>query len=76
MENGQKEVFPNADIGDIKWDLSLTLLLSWIVVFITLSRSVRSLGKIMYVSATLPYAILITLLVWSLQLKDANERVM
>ena len=68
-----KVVFPNANIGDIKWDLSLTLLLAWIFVFACVSRSIRSLGKVVYVTATLPYAILIALLVRGVLFESAND---
>ena len=74
--NGSQLIFPNASIGDIKWDLSLTLLLAWIFVFACLSRSIRSLGKVLYVTATLPYAILVALLVRALLLETANDGIM
>ena len=63
--------FNNAMIGDIKWDLSLTLLLSWIIVFACLSRSIRSLGKAIYFTVGMSYAMLIALLIRSLLL-DAS----
>jgi hypothetical protein len=68
--------FPNfGDIGEIKWDLSLCLLLSWIVVFACLSRGIKSSGKIVYFTATFPYLILIILLVRVLLLDGAYEGV-
>ena len=65
-------VFHNAMIGDIKWDLSLTLLLSWIVVFACLSRSIKSLGKVIYLTVSLSFAILVALLIQSILLEGSN----
>ena len=65
-------VFHNAMIGDIKWDLSLTLLLSWIVVFACLSRSIKSLGKVIYLTVPLSFAILVALLIQSILLEGSN----
>ena len=68
--------FPNfGEIGEIKWDLSLTLLLSWIIVFICLSKGIKSSGKVVYFTATFPYVILIILLVRVLLLDGAYEGV-
>lgn len=61
------------DIGEIKWDLSLCLLLSWIVVFACLSKGIKSSGKVVYFTATFPYLILLVLLVRGLLLEGASE---
>ena len=69
-------VFSEAgNIGEIKWDLSLCLLLSWIIVFVCLSRGIKSSGKVVYFTATFPYLILIILLVRGLLLEGAFEGV-
>ena len=34
------------DIGEIKWDLALCLLLSWIIVFACLAKGIKSSGKV------------------------------
>ena len=66
--------FPTfGDIGEIKWDLSLCLLLSWIVVFACLSKGIKSSGKVVYFTATFPYIILVVLLVRGLLLEGASE---
>lgn len=46
------------NIGDFQWHLCLVLLLSWIVLYLFVSRGVKSAGKAVYVTATLPYIIL------------------
>ena len=58
-------------IGDIHWDLTLCLLLSWIIVFLCLMKGVKSSGKVVYFTATFPYVILIALLVAGVQLPGA-----
>lgn len=46
------------EMGDFQWHLCLVLLLSWIVLFLFVSRGVQSAGKAVYVTATLPYIVL------------------
>ncbi|XP_064624664.1 sodium- and chloride-dependent glycine transporter 1-like [Lineus longissimus] len=51
------------NMGEVKWQLALCLLLAWIIVFLCLVRGVKSSGKVVYVTATFPYLVLIILLV-------------
>ncbi|XP_072040560.1 sodium- and chloride-dependent glycine transporter 1-like [Amphiura filiformis] len=51
------------DLGIIKWDLCLCFLLVWIVVYFCIIKGVKSSGKVVYFTATFPYAVLITLLI-------------
>ena len=60
-------------IGDIKWDLSLCVLLSWIIVFACLAKGIKSSGKVVYFTATFPYVILIILFIRGLFLEGAYE---
>ncbi|XP_068220138.1 sodium-dependent proline transporter-like isoform X2 [Palaemon carinicauda] len=60
-------------IGEIQWDLTLCLLLSWIIVFLCLMKGVKSSGKVVYFTATFPYVILIALLVVGVRLDGAVE---
>ncbi|XP_071545769.1 sodium-dependent proline transporter-like isoform X2 [Panulirus ornatus] len=59
------------DIGVIHWDLTLCLLLSWIIVFLCLMKGVKSSGKVVYFTATFPYFILIALLIVGVRLEGA-----
>lgn len=54
------------DLGGVKWDLALCLLLSWIIVVVCLMNGIKTSGKVVYFAATFPYVILITLMVTGL----------
>lgn len=53
------------DVNSISWKLVLCLLGSWTLVFLSVSRSISSLGKVAYFTALFPYVILAILLVVS-----------
>lgn len=61
------------DLGVIRWDLTLCLLASWVVVFLCLMKGVKSTGKVVYFTATFPYLVLIILLVKGATLPGAVE---
>ena len=74
--NGTMYALQNfGDIGEIKWDLSITLLASWIVVFACLSKGIKSSGKVVYFTATFPYVILLVLFGYGLTLDGAMDGV-
>ncbi|XP_013390683.1 sodium- and chloride-dependent neutral and basic amino acid transporter B(0+) isoform X2 [Lingula anatina] len=52
-----------SDLTGISWQLSLCLLLAWIIDFFCLFRSVKSSGKVVYFTAIFPYVVLIILLI-------------
>lgn len=64
------------DMGGIKWDLALCLLLSWTVVIVCLVKGIKTSGKVVYFAATFPYVILITLLVTGFCQKGAMDGVL
>ncbi|CAL4064796.1 unnamed protein product, partial [Meganyctiphanes norvegica] len=49
-------------IGLPEWRLTLCLLFSWVVLFLTLAKGVQSSGKVAYFTAIFPYLVLFTLL--------------
>ncbi|KAJ6656604.1 hypothetical protein lerEdw1_003491 [Lerista edwardsae] len=51
------------DVGRIRWQLLLCLLLLFAIVYFSLWKGVKTSGKVVWVTATLPYAVLLTLLV-------------
>uniref|UniRef100_A0A2K6KJ52 Transporter n=1 Tax=Rhinopithecus bieti TaxID=61621 RepID=A0A2K6KJ52_RHIBE len=58
--------------GSLKWDLALCLLLVWLVCFFCIWKGVRSTGKVVYFTATFPFAMLLVLLVRGLTLPGAG----
>ncbi|XP_046561673.1 sodium- and chloride-dependent glycine transporter 2-like [Haliotis rubra] len=61
------------EIGSIKWEMALCLLASWFLIFICVVKGVRSVGKAVYVTATLPYVILTVLLIRGLTLPGGTD---
>jgi len=51
------------DLGSIRWELALCLLLAWTIVYCALWKGIKSFGKLVYFTALFPYCILIILLV-------------
>ncbi|XP_043234773.1 sodium-dependent nutrient amino acid transporter 1-like isoform X1 [Amphibalanus amphitrite] len=72
--NVLKEV-PNIDngIGAPDWRLTLCLLLSWVILFLTLVKGVQSSGKVAYFTAIFPYVVLFTLLIRGVTLPGAYD---
>ncbi|XP_071088294.1 sodium- and chloride-dependent glycine transporter 2-like [Haliotis cracherodii] len=60
-------------VGGIQTHLALCLLSGWIIVFLCIIRGIKSAGKVVYVTATLPYLLLIILLIRSLMLPGSDE---
>jgi len=61
------------DIGSFGYQLPCALALSWIIVFLCLMKGVKSSGKVVYFTATVPYVILIALLVRGLTLPGSMK---
>ncbi|EDO46588.1 predicted protein, partial [Nematostella vectensis] len=59
--------------GGLQWHLCLCLLLSWIIVFLCIMRGVKSGGKAVYVTATVPYIVLTIFLIRGLTLDGAVD---
>ncbi|XP_065548962.1 sodium-dependent serotonin transporter-like [Lathamus discolor] len=51
------------DVGGIRWQLLLCLFLIFTIVYFSLWKGVKTSGKVVWVTATLPYAVLLILLV-------------
>ncbi|KAJ8257949.1 hypothetical protein GJAV_G00191500 [Gymnothorax javanicus] len=61
------------DLGPVKPDLALCLLAVWVVCFFCIWKGVKSTGKVVYVTATFPFVMLIILLVRGVTLPGAAE---
>ena len=56
----------------MSWQLTLCLLLSWLLVYACVVKGVKSSGKAVYFTATFPYLILIILLIAGALLSGAD----
>ncbi|KAA0712419.1 Sodium- and chloride-dependent taurine transporter [Triplophysa tibetana] len=61
------------DMGHVKWDLALCLFAMWVICFFCIWKGVKSTGKVVYVTATFPFVMLIVLLVRGVTLPGAAE---
>uniref|UniRef100_I3KAH7 Transporter n=1 Tax=Oreochromis niloticus TaxID=8128 RepID=I3KAH7_ORENI len=59
------------NLGSIQWDLSLCLLLAWVICYFCVWKGVRSTGKAAYFTATFPFVLLAMLFVRGLTLPGA-----
>ncbi|WAR11375.1 SC6A8-like protein [Mya arenaria] len=46
------------DLGTIQWHLAVALVVAWLVIFLCLMKGIKSVGKVVYVTALLPYVLL------------------
>ncbi|XP_067651004.1 sodium- and chloride-dependent glycine transporter 2-like [Haliotis asinina] len=60
-------------IGQVQWHLALSLFASWALVFASLIKGVKSVGKVAYVTVFLPYLLLVVLLIRTLLLPGAVD---
>lgn len=64
------------DLGGLRWQLALCLLACWVIVFLCLSRGVKTMGKVVYFTALFPYVVLVILLIRSCTLEGSYEGIM
>ncbi|XP_052814303.1 sodium- and chloride-dependent glycine transporter 1-like [Mya arenaria] len=63
------------ETGGISWELTLCLLAAWTIVFLVLTKGIKSLGKVVYVTAIFPYILLTILLIRGLTLEGSGNGV-
>ncbi|XP_067270430.1 sodium- and chloride-dependent creatine transporter 1 isoform X2 [Pseudorasbora parva] len=62
--------------GIINWEMVLCLFAVWVMVYFCVWKGVKSTGKIVYVTATFPYVVLIILLVRGVTLPGAYDGIL
>ncbi|XP_076446876.1 sodium- and chloride-dependent glycine transporter 1-like [Babylonia areolata] len=66
------ELSPGIDsMGNLRWQLLITLAVSWLCVFLCLFKGVKILGKVMHFAAPFPYLVLLVLLIRGVTLPGA-----
>lgn len=61
------------EVGTVKWDLALTMVFAWLVIFACICKGIKSSGKVMYVTATSPYIFMLILMIRGALLPGAVE---
>ncbi|XP_007437918.1 sodium- and chloride-dependent transporter XTRP3 [Python bivittatus] len=59
--------------GSIQWEQAACLILAWLVVYLCILRGTEYTGKVVYVTATLPYVVLIIYLIRGVTLHGATN---
>ena len=67
------EKYTMDNLGNVVWDLFGCNLAAWVLVFACLYKGVQSSGKVVYVTATFPYFVLIILVIFGATLDGAKD---
>uniref|UniRef100_A0A8C6U9F2 Transporter n=1 Tax=Neogobius melanostomus TaxID=47308 RepID=A0A8C6U9F2_9GOBI len=68
-----EDFFGIEDVGSLRWELVLCLVLTWVIVYFCVWKGIKSTGKAAYFTATFPYAMLLVLLVRGVTLPGAID---
>ena len=61
------------DMGNFSWELFGALLVAWIMVYFAIWKSVKVTGKVVYVTATVPFVLLVIFTIRACTLPGATE---
>uniref|UniRef100_A0ABM0GMB5 Transporter n=1 Tax=Saccoglossus kowalevskii TaxID=10224 RepID=A0ABM0GMB5_SACKO len=64
------------DSGTIVWQNAMCLLFAWVIVYLCISKGIKSSGKVVYVTATFPYIILLILLIRGVTLPGSKKGIL
>eukprot|EP00795_Rhopilema_esculentum_P002743 gene2743-962_t len=59
--------------GSMNWMLALCLLFAWVMVYFCIWKGIRTTGKVVYVTATLPYVMLLVFFINGLLLEGSMD---
>ncbi|XP_049997389.1 sodium- and chloride-dependent transporter XTRP3 isoform X4 [Alexandromys fortis] len=62
--------------GGVQWEPALCLTLAWLMVYLCILRGTESTGKVVYITASMPYCVLIIYLIRGLTLHGATNGLM
>lgn len=60
------------DMGDVQWHLVLCLFIVWVIVCLSTIKGIKTVGKVVYFTATFPFIVLLVLLIAGLTLPGAG----
>ncbi|XP_018586010.2 sodium-dependent proline transporter [Scleropages formosus] len=63
------------DPGPVRWQLAVCLLVAWFIIFLCMVKGIHSSGKVVYVTATFPYFVLIVLIIRGATLEGSLQGV-
>ncbi|PAA93959.1 hypothetical protein BOX15_Mlig018198g1 [Macrostomum lignano] len=62
--------------GGIRWQIFVTLLAAWIIIYLCVFRGIHSFGKVVYLTVLFPYVALTTLLIRGVLLPGSREGIL
>ncbi|XP_067931125.1 sodium- and chloride-dependent GABA transporter 1-like [Watersipora subatra] len=67
---------PMENVGPPKWDITLTQMLAWVIVYFCILKGIKTSGKVVYFTVAFPYVVILILLVFGATLDGAGEGVL